>query len=459
MALERELKFRLAPRAAARAASRLALVPGVALSTIYFDTPSRELSRARAALRLRRVARAWLQTFKCERAPGVRGEWELGVRRAALELARFPADEIRRASGIDVASLNGRLRPLFETRFMRRAADIRLKDAVVEVALDRGAIIAGARREPILELEIELKSGAARGMLRHAESLVERFELRLSIASKAERGYRLALGEPLSPRKWRRPDLRGAPPHEALARLASAAFEQIAANAEGVLASQDPEYLHQLRVGMRRLRSLFAAFRSLEPEAGAVRRRLHAFGAVLGEARDWDVFSESLRSVPAAAKKAHAQARAAVGSPAFQQALVRILRWIEEAPWRASGEPLAHFAARALDRLHRKATKKVDWADAEERHRLRVRIKRLRYAADAFADCFSGARTQRYLAALERLQDGFGELNDIVVARRLGGAQGLEAREERLIRRVRRDWAAFDARARFWRGARRRPRA
>jgi len=459
MPLERELKFRLAPRAAARAATELPLARGVLLSSIYFDTRSRELSRARAALRLRRVGRAWLQTFKCERGPGVRGEWELGVPRAALDLSRFPAEEIRRASGIDLASLSGRLAPLFETRFTRRAADIRLQDAVLEVALDRGAVIAGKRREPLLELEVELKSGEPRRLLRYAESLIEPLRLSLSLASKAQRGYGLALGEGDSPRKWRRPDLREATPHEALARLASVAFEQIAANAEGMLASGDPEYLHQLRVGMRRLRSLFAAFRALDPQAGAVRRRLRAFATVLGEARDWDVFSRSRHSPPPAAKKARAKARALVASPAFQQALVRILRWIERAPWRKSEEPLDRFAARSLDRLYRKALKKIDWADAAERHRRRVRVKRLRYAADAFAGCFSPARASRYLAALERLQDGFGELNDMAVARRLGGGHGLDAREARLIARVRRDWAAFEARAPFWRDDKRRPRA
>src|SRR5690242_16238523 len=173
MAIERELKFRLAPRAAAQAAALLSLGPGVALASIYFDTRDRKLSSARAALRLRRVARSWLQAFKCEQAPGARGEWETGVARGALELARLPADEIRRASGIDLRSLERRLRPLFETRFTRRAADLRFDAATLEVALDRGAVIAGAKRAPLLELEIELKSGAAERLMRYAQSLIE----------------------------------------------------------------------------------------------------------------------------------------------------------------------------------------------------------------------------------------------------------------------------------------------
>lgn len=445
MPLERELKFRLAARAAARAASELGLGSGVALSSIYFDTPSRELSRARAALRLRRVGRAWMQTFKCERGPGVRGEWELGVPRAALDLSRFPAEEIRRACGIDLASLGRRLRPLFETGFTRRAADIRLKDAVVEVALDRGAVISGRDREPILELEIELKSGAAGRMLRYAQSLVEPLELRLSLASKAERGYRLAFGQAAGPRKWRRPDVREAAPHEALARLVAIAFEQIAVNAEGMTLSDDPEYLHQLRVGMRRLRAVLAAFRALEPDSRAIRRRLRKANPLLGAARDWDVVAPS----SPASRKARGAARAWVASPAFNETLVRVLRWIDEAPWRTSQQRLAAFAAQALDRLHSKALKKVDWSDAAERHRLRIRVKRLRYAADAFADAFPGS--SRYLAALERLQDDFGDLNDMAVARRLTSAE--PRGEKQLIARARRDWEAFARRRPFWRRA------
>jgi len=457
MPIERELKFRLAPRAAARAADALALGPGVALSSIYFDTPDRTLSRARAALRLRRIGRTWLQAFKCERAPGARGEWETAIAGGALDLARFPAEELRQASGIDLASLKRRLRPLFETRFTRRAADVRFDDATLEVALDRGAILAGQKRERLLELEIELKSGDVRRLHRYAQSLIQPLGLEFSLTSKAAKGYRLALAQTAMPTKWRRPDLRNATPHEAIATLAGAALEQMAANAEGVLSSQDPEYLHQLRVGTRRLRSVFSAFRALEPRSGSIRRRLRAFGPTLGEARDWDVFAQHGRAVPPQARKARDAARALVGSPAYQETLVRTLRWIEEAPWRTTDQPLAGFAADALDRLHRKMVKsarRVDWSNAADRHALRIRVKRLRYAVDAFADCFAEPPARQYLAALERLQDDFGELNDIAVARRLVPAGRQRHLERPLIARARRDWTAFEKRAPFWRGRR-----
>lgn len=469
MSIERELKFRLVPHAAARAVRELSLERSKSLSSIYYDTRDAALSGARSALRLRRDGRRWLQAFKCEMAPGARGEWEIAVPRAQVDVHRWPLGEIRAASGVDLAALAPHLRPLFETRFMRRAAEMRFDDATIEVAVDRGHVVAGKRREPICELEIELKSGAPSALLRYAASLVEPLDLQLALQTKAERGYRLARGDGIAPpRKWRRPDVGNLAPREAFARLMSAALEQVAANAHGVLSSDDAEYLHQLRVGLRRLRALVGAFRALEPESRPIKRRLRAFGPVLGAARDRDVFLEAFPSAAASAARARARdaARALVASASFNEALLRILRWIEEAPWRSVERPLTAFAADALERLHGKALKagqRMTWSDAPERHALRIRVKRLRYAADAFADCFPPSAVRAFLAALETLQDDFGALNDIAVARRLMGelpedpssmVRKLALRERRLIARVRRDWKAFAKRPGFWRAER-----
>ena len=367
--------------------------------------------------------------------------------RPKLELARFPREE----TGIDLTRL--RVRPLFETRFVRHTALVQAHAALVEVAFDRGSVTAGGRREPIHELEIELKRGSARDMLRYAESLVEPFRLQLSFESKAQRGYRLAAGGiPAPPRKWRSPAIAGATPGEALRMLAGEAIEQAGANALGFLESDDPEYLHQLRVALRRLRVLLVAFRALEPRARALKRRLRRFTPALGAARDWDVFVESIESrgrLRKAAEKqrlrARREAREIIASPAFNQTLVRALRWLEEAPWQPARIPLDAFATQSLERLRRKALRGMDWNDAAERHALRIRIKRMRYAAEAFASA---------QPALERLQDVLGELNDIAVARRLMKKlppdarllRQLQTRERALVSRARREWQAFGRR-------------
>jgi len=471
MAIERELKFRLAPRMATRAVSALALGRGQSLAAVYYDTPDEALRRARMALRVRRERGAWLQTLKCGISASARGEWQASAPRGRLDVTRLQRAEIHKASGVDIGALAGRLRPQFETRFTRRAAEIHFDAAIVEAALDRGAIIARGAREPILELELELKHGAPSRLARYAKSLVAPLGLALAVESKAERGYRLANGAgPAPPRKWQRPPLGAdTAPGEALAVLVGAAVAQAGANAQGLLASPDAEYLHQLRVALRRLRATLGAFKELRPRAKPLKRRLRSFGPLLGAARDWDVFMASLpKGTPLMrrARNRQRQARRAaelmLKSPAFHGFLVRALQWIEQSPWREARDRLAPFAARALERLHRKAlqlARRIDWQDAVGRHALRIRVKRLRYACDSFAGCFSAPAVEPYLAALEGLLDDFGELNDIAVGRRLlaelGGEPGVERelarRERQLIARLPRDWQIFAGRSLFWR--------
>ena len=466
MPLERELKFRIKPSAAARAAKLLALpAKGRTVSSTYFDTADEQLRQARMALRLRRDGKQWLQTVKSEISAAVRGEWETPAR-GRLDLASLPRDEILAATGVDIALLGERLRPRFETRFIRRSRLLDLGKAQVEVALDRGAAIAGTCRESISELEVELKTGAMQKLLRYAESLVEPLGLQLAFESKAERGYRLARGETRpAPRKWRRPELApSATTGVALRELAGAALSQAGMNALGVLeAHDDPEYLHQLRVGLRRLRSTLSVFRKIV-KTQALRRRLGAFSPVLGAARDWDVFVQWLvhakapRRLLAAAKArqvaARRAARALVGSHEFNIFLLRALRWIEESRSVQAGAPLSRFARQVLQRLHRKTlrrARRIDWQNAAARHELRIRVKRLRYACDSFA-------VETHVDGLVALQERLGQLNDIAVAKRflaqLGGEASLRAKlersEARLIQRLQGAWFDFEQRAPIW---------
>lgn len=210
------------------------------------------------------------------------------MRGRALDRGAFPREEIRAATGMDLARLAPRLRPRFETRFIRQSGLVRLDgNGSAELCIDRGLIRAARRREAISEVELELKSGDARALLRFAAQLA----LPLAYESKAERGYRLAAGRARAPRKWRMPELDAAgAPGAAFAALFSAALVQAGANAGEVLDSSDPEYLHQMRVGLRRLRCALRAFDPILQNTRPLKRRLSRLMPVLGAARDWDVF-------------------------------------------------------------------------------------------------------------------------------------------------------------------------
>jgi CHAD domain-containing protein len=251
-----------------------------------------------------------------------------------------------------------------------------------------------------------------------------------------------------------------------------------------------------MRVGLRRSRSALRAFRELVPKNAAkpIAARLRGLMSDLGAARDWDVFCESLLRIgmhqpdraPAMAQllarawvkraAARRRARETAASPKLQAFLLRALRWVNAGPSKGRVEKaersLGAFAASSLERLHRKSLKQaqdIDWSDPERRHRLRIRMKRLRYACDFFASSFAGVAARPYIKRLEALQDILGDLNDVAVARRLlaeiaprGSApelaaaeaytrQTLAARERMLVISLEAAWAACEKRRPFWR--------
>lgn len=295
-----------------------------------------------------------------------------------------------------------------------------------------------------------------------------------------------------APTKWSRPTiLPSVALGDAFGRLCGAALAQIAANAPGVARGADPEYLHQLRVGVRRLLSAMRTFRPLlkRKRTKAVVRELRDAMQVFGASRDWDVFvvtleraraSETLASSASRQRiGAASQARALAGSAEFLAVQSRVRRWLEESPWRSTAEPgerVLGFAQRALDRAHAKLDERaddIDWADRRERHRVRIALKRLRYGCDFFAGCFPATSVRSFLKRLGKLQDTLGELNDFAVAHTLlaelhGDRQlvrrWLAHRERRLIALLSREWTAFARMRPYWRSAapraaRRTPRA
>ena len=466
MNIEREIKLSLTPRAEA-ALSELA--PNRRrLASIYYDTPRQELRRAGVALRLRRDGGRWLQTLKAEATPhaglAARAEWELPVRGRCLEPQAFPLEEIRGATGVDLARVSRRLRPVFETRFTRRSGLVPLeRSGKGELAIDRGAIVAGRRREPIREAELELVSGEPAALLAYAESL----ELPLAYESKAERGYRLCAGLERTPQRWRMPkfDPEG-PAHAAFGAIFSAALAQAGANAAGMQRSSDPEYLHQLRVGLRRLRSALRAFAPVLQGAKRLRKALRRLTPALGAARDWDVFMKTVadagveRRVTHRARPSHGASRRAAletaTSPEFRRFLFQALRWLQSSvPQRTIS--IKALAPLRLERLHGKVLSDLDAKTRAERHKLRIRVKRLRYACEFFAPAYTPRVAQAYIRRLSRLQDLLGQLNDLAVARRLvreleaAVPKRLKSREKKIGRALHAALEDFRSAPPYWR--------
>jgi triphosphatase len=85
-------------------------------------------------------------------------------------------------------------------------------------------------------------------------------------------------------------------------------------------------------------------------------------------------------------------------------------------------EPVPALAAGLLTRLHTKALKHgthMRHLDPDGRHALRIRLKRLRYAAEFFQPLWPGQASERFVRQLSRLQNTLGADSDVEATRPL----------------------------------------
>lgn len=445
---EIELKLGLSPDEAPRL-RHAAMLRGLnasrrLLHSVYFDTPDLALMRQGVALRLRKVGRAWIQTVKAEArqagALSVRPEWELPVRGGRLDIASLPEP----ARAFFPPAVVAALEPCFSTRFERTTWRIEHGGDLLELALDRGEIRAGRRRLPISEVELELRAGQAVFLFDVAEQLSKAVAFHVEPRSKAERGYGLAGAVVSRPVKAIVPTIEmGATSGAAWRAMVGAALAQLSANVPGVLAEDDPEYLHQARVAIRRLLALAGLARLAGLPRPAWRGGLRALMAKLAPVREWDVFiAELLPGLPglapgerqavsvAATRKqglARRRARAALRSAKFAALMLHIGRDLVGTA-EGSGS-IRHWVGTALDaRLAalRRRGRRFKRLDAAGRHRVRIAAKKLRYVADAFAP-LHGAAAEAYLDRLAAVQDELGRANDLRMAQQMLPGLGLDA--------------------------------
>ena len=319
--LEVELKFQVPT--AARRAVQAEVERGVShrtrLRAIYFDTPDRRLAAACIALRLRHEGSGWVQTAKASGSDAMqRLEHNVALAAGRARAAGKPpgVDPLRHAGTPVGDRLAAALAPgkgeaiapplvaHYGTDVLRRHRALRTAGGWVELAFDSGALIAGDKRQPICELEIELLRGQPGAVIVVARRWVERHGVWLDVRSKAERGDRLARGVTIGPVVRASPVVldRGMSADAARYAVIANCLLQIVPNASevasdaGAAAGGDStNHVHQLRVGLRRLRSALRFFDGwtspIDPDWG---ESLALLFRQLGAARDRDALSASL---------------------------------------------------------------------------------------------------------------------------------------------------------------------
>lgn len=452
MTTETELKLELSPRCARRALSHPAPEAAATvkagperLISVYYDTPKFDLWSEQVSIRLRQTPAGWEQTAKWGgQAVGglhTRREVECDVPEQKLDF-----DGLVGLPGLEVLaslSLQRKVKPLFVTEFERTTRILALADgASVEVSLDRGQIVCGTARLPICELELELKAGKVLALFDIAAALMKDLRVRPACRSKAERGYLLAgvrSGPAKAPRIVLDPAFDIA---RSMACIVGSALAQVQVNADGMLAGDDIEYLHQMRVGVRRLRSCMSVFSHGVPDGAisSLRAELKWLGGRLGPARDWDVFrteampqlTAGLREVAKASsldllrdragdkgEAARRGARAAWNSRRAARLLLELGRVAAGGgslqASDAMRQPIEPYASVLLEhRMGRVLArgKGRKGATVVHLHALRIAVKKLRYAIEFFGSLYPEGKADGFREPLVRLQNCLGTLCD-----------------------------------------------
>ncbi|MFN8532518.1 MAG: CHAD domain-containing protein [Dehalococcoidia bacterium] len=438
--MEIEIKLRLLERATADDLAAIDFAPYVRaeperhdLQDWLFDTADGVLAARRQALRVRRDGGRLLVTYKgppegsghlhqreeievlVEHEPAESGDWPPAIREAIGEIDPM-------ALTIIVGVTNHRI----AWRLYRDGAP------VAELVLDDGQVAVGAEREAFHEIEVELLPGGTTDDLTVIEQrLAERLKVVPENRSKLERALTLR----------RRLTIPGG------AALPSTGSRSLRKNldrlraAEGVaLEGIDPDGVHDLRVALRRLRTalqIMAGAGVAPKRLGTLRRRLRALARSAASVRDADVqlaAMDGLNDVPeglvAAVERQRAEGRdrliAALQQAKTARALVRLddeivrLRRHGEASPPANGARwlTRHFAgSRLWDRYEAVAAYEgaLGEPDGETLHRLRIAIKRLRYAIEFFEEAL-GPEAKGIRTLLAELQDLLGAHHDATVA-------------------------------------------
>ncbi len=443
MSLEREVKLAASPTFRMPALDDLGddvlVVPydPARLETVYFDTSDLRLARWGISLR-HRQGQGWTVKLPPE-DDGVmliRGEFE------------FPGEDPNSPSGEAIDLIRAYVRtatlgPVVKLRTIRRKTQLLDFDdhGLGEVVDDEVSVLAGRRiAARFRELEIEITDDTPAGLL---DEVLRRLREAGAGATDPTTKYVRALGPlALEPPELLVRDLR----HDAtvaavLGRALSRSAIHLIRHDVVMRLDADPEGVHQARVASRRLRSDLRTFRiALDPTwVEPLRAELRWLGAVLGEARDTDVMLDRVRgraeSIPSPEapgvarviegldhrrKEAHVALIEALRTDRYYALLDRIV----EAADAPGVLPDADVAVRVIVRdllqgpwrhLRRAVRSAGKHPGDVELHTIRIRAKRVRYAADTLAPLM-GKSARSFAEAAARLQIVLGEHNDAVVA-------------------------------------------
>jgi CHAD domain-containing protein len=443
-----------------------ASLDGAAFVALVADRLEAQLGRART------LDRVLLDTFDGRlRAAGLSAERSAGRAGSGMLVVREPGAPVRKAEvALAARHLAGELPagpvrdrlaavlgvrallPLVRVRSRTRSLAVLNRDAktVVRLEVEQSQLIRDGRKPSALapRLRVQPVLGYDKAFERVARELTEQLGLSPAPASLFEEAVALAGGRPAGASSKVDVELaRGTPAHEAagvvLSRLADIAEE----NLPGTLEDLDTEFLHDLRVSVRRARSVLRELRGVHPPAERthLRDELRWVQALTSPVRDLDVqlveWGELTTALPPERRadlaplhrllsRHRADAvrtlRRGLRGRRFAESLVewRALADGPPAPHAAADRPRAELAIEAVagDRIRSVYRRMVrdglgisDESPPDALHDLRKRGKELRYLLELFGGLFPGSVVKPTVSTLKGLQDVLGRFQDRAV--------------------------------------------
>jgi inorganic triphosphatase YgiF len=486
------------------------------LDTIYFDSPDLFLRHHGFNLRVRHVGDERIQTIKStDHGVGLfeRSEWEQTIAGDQPDLSHVNETGL---GPVLVDEVRETLQPVFETRFERTAYHLNGNGADIVMAIDEGQILAADSSHPVSEIELELKHGDPSDLFKLAREILDIVPAHLAFKSKSERGYELIEKTAVAAETASDPGLSaGMSAGHAFTVVGRACLRHLVANIPAMI-NKDLNAVHQMRVALRRLRAAISLFAPLvtDDRTEAIKTELRWLANELGPARDLDTL---LFEVIAPLRKQHAkepglaglakmftrrrlksyrQAQQAIQSARFRSLILDTSEWIEAGPWSRSENalmqarremPIEIYAAEQLSHRCKKIRRRgaeINGRDPEQLHRLRIQVKKVRYAIEYFSGVYHGKKSAKHCkkvrSSLMQLQNCLGRVNDIVTHKALfmdiiaSPAKGLteeqgrhrafaaglvigdqQAQVEKWLARARKAHSRFAATKAFWKSPRR----
>ena len=437
------------------------------LSAYYFDTPNQELAKKGIALRIRFEDSQWVQTLKTA-GDGVAKRVEINTVLSltgtpdTLDVSSLVPDISLITEPTVVAELTN-IMPLDElaqaltvqyfTDVQRTSRQIKKNNSRIEIAYDIGKVGIGRlnsqkpannhglTQSDIHEIEFELLEGDPSDLIEVAKTWCKKYKLYLSTVTKAQRGSLL-----LANKQFAEPvkaDLAVLQLHKGISQFAflqavvNNCLVQILPNASAIAeGSPDGNLVHQLRVGIRRLRTALKHFKFaqdyIDPNWLMVLKQTFS---LLGEYRDKEILQIKTQPLLESVGAPHVEWSTAVDimpidavrANDFQILLLELIGFTH-LPVPADSPKAKAPVAKKLEKLFTAiavASDKFASLDTDSQHGVRKDLKSLRYvsefAAPLFASQTNGKKGKKatklnaFLQYLEPAQDVLGEYNDNVV--------------------------------------------